>query len=53
MESPDVVLKCSFPEYIQTYFECHESSGFEEGDNIMFGELNTFGPPLFQCDLDA
>lgn len=43
--------KCSFPEDVQTYFECQESSSFEEGDSIIFGDLNAFAPPLFQCDL--
>lgn len=45
------IPKCSFPEDIQTYFECQESSSFEEGDSIIFGDLNAFAPPLFQCDL--
>ncbi|PKI52382.1 hypothetical protein CRG98_027308 [Punica granatum] len=46
-ESSAVVSKCSFPEEIQTYFECQESNSLEEGDDIIFGQLNAFTPPLF------
>lgn len=47
-------VQCSFPEEIQTYFECQDSSSYGEGhDDIIFGELNSFIPPMFQCDLDA
>ncbi|KAL5554684.1 hypothetical protein UlMin_042085 [Ulmus minor] len=45
----------SFPEDIQTYFDCQESSSYTEGDDILFGDLgNTFASPIFQCEeLDA
>ncbi|XP_022730846.1 AP2-like ethylene-responsive transcription factor At1g16060 [Durio zibethinus] len=43
----------SFPEDIQTYFECQDSSSYGDGDDIIFGELNSFMPPMFQGDLDA
>ncbi|XP_022756513.1 AP2-like ethylene-responsive transcription factor At1g16060 [Durio zibethinus] len=47
-------MQCSFPEDIQTYFECQYSSSYvEAGADIIFGELNSFIPPMFQCDLDA
>ncbi|XVF47857.1 hypothetical protein PTKIN_Ptkin03bG0144200 [Pterospermum kingtungense] len=46
-------VQCSFPEEIQTYFECQDSSSYGEGDDIIFGELNSYIPPMFQCDLDA
>ncbi|KAK4781300.1 hypothetical protein SAY87_017406 [Trapa incisa] len=51
--SADVVPNtCSFPEDIQTYFEWQQEwSCLEEGDSSLFGELNTFGAPLFHYDL--
>ncbi|KAK4774215.1 hypothetical protein SAY87_029234 [Trapa incisa] len=51
--SADVVPNtCSFPEDIQTYFEWQQEwSSLEEGDSSLFGELNTFGAPLFHYDL--
>ncbi|KAG0470466.1 hypothetical protein HPP92_017166 [Vanilla planifolia] len=45
--------RCSFPEDIQTYFECHDNGGFVEGDGTLFGELNAFETPIFQCQLDV
>ncbi|XVE71693.1 hypothetical protein DITRI_Ditri10aG0172000 [Diplodiscus trichospermus] len=44
-------VQCSFPEDIQTYFECQDSSSYGDGDDILFGELNSLMPPMFQCDL--
>ncbi|KAK7327763.1 hypothetical protein VNO77_21854 [Canavalia gladiata] len=41
---------CTFPDDIQTYFECEDSSRYGEGDDIMFSELNSFMPPMFHCD---
>ncbi|WOL13881.1 AP2-like ethylene-responsive transcription factor [Canna indica] len=38
--------QCSFPDYIQTYFECTE-----EEDSI-FGDLGNFISPLMECELD-
>ncbi|KAG8501204.1 hypothetical protein CXB51_003329 [Gossypium anomalum] len=47
-------VRCDFPEDIQTYFECQDSSCYGNGDDLIFGELNSFGPSMFQCDqLDA
>ncbi|XWS27242.1 hypothetical protein CRYUN_Cryun26dG0097900 [Craigia yunnanensis] len=44
-------VQCSFPEDIQTYFECQEASSYgDHGDDIIFG---AFMPPMFKCDLDA
>lgn len=46
--------RCSFPDDIQTYFECHDSGSFVvEGDGTIFGELNAFEAPIFQCELDV
>ncbi|CAH9145584.1 unnamed protein product [Cuscuta epithymum] len=42
----------SFPDDIQTYFDCHELSGFAEEHDIIFGDLNTFESSIFQCVLD-
>ncbi|KAJ4839774.1 hypothetical protein Tsubulata_026569 [Turnera subulata] len=41
---------CSFPEDVQTYFECQDSSSYGEENDIIFGDLNSFVPPMFQCD---
>lgn len=43
----------SFPDDIQTYFDCHEPSSYDEGDDIIFGDLNTFTSPIFHSELDA
>ncbi|PON60928.1 AP2/ERF transcription factor [Parasponia andersonii] len=47
----------SFPEDIQTYFDCQDSGSYTEGDDILFGDLgNTFSinAPIFHCEeLDA
>nr|WPD49285.1 AINTEGUMENTA-like protein [Agave tequilana] len=44
--------RCSFPDDIQTFFECQDGSYSDEHDAI-FGDLNTFASPIFQCELDA
>jgi AP2-like factor (ANT lineage) len=53
----DQLPQCTFPDDIQTYFECEEidSSIYGEGDDPhnIFGELNSFVPPIFHCDFDA
>nr|XP_043617745.1 AP2-like ethylene-responsive transcription factor At1g79700 [Erigeron canadensis] len=43
----------SFPADIQTYFDCHESSSYAEGEDNIFADLNSFASPMFQCELDA
>ncbi|CAL5440448.1 unnamed protein product [Camellia sinensis] len=45
--------RSSFPDDIQTYFDCQDASSYGEGDDIIFGELNSFASPMFQCELDA
>lgn len=40
----------SFPDDIQTYFDCHESNSYVEGDDNIFADLNSF--PMFQCELN-
>ncbi|PIA31854.1 hypothetical protein AQUCO_04800034v1 [Aquilegia coerulea] len=45
--------KCSFPEDIQTYFGCQDSSNYTEGDDVIFGDLNSFSSEMFECELDA
>lgn len=42
--------QCTFPDDIQTYFDCQEISSYGNGDDIIFGELNSLMPPMFQCD---
>ncbi|CAH1419969.1 unnamed protein product [Lactuca virosa] len=44
----------SFPDDIQTYFDCsQESNSYAEGEDNMFADLNSFAAPMFQCELDA
>ena len=42
----------SFPEDIQTYFDCQDSGSYTEGDDILFGDLgSTFDSPIsFHCE---
>uniref|UniRef100_A0A2N9IV46 AP2/ERF domain-containing protein n=1 Tax=Fagus sylvatica TaxID=28930 RepID=A0A2N9IV46_FAGSY len=42
----------SFPDDIQTYFDCQDSGSYAEGDDIIFGDLNSFDSPIFHCELD-
>ncbi|KAL5699878.1 hypothetical protein ACHQM5_030712 [Ranunculus cassubicifolius] len=42
--------KCMFPEDIQTYFGCQNST---EGDDVIFGDLNSFSNQMFHSELDA
>lgn len=47
--------QCSFPEDVQTYFvdhQCQDSSGFVDGNDGIFGELNSFMQPMFPCDFN-
>ena len=45
--------RSSFPDDIQTYFDCQDSSGYADGDDIIFGDLNSFASPIFPCELDV
>ncbi|KAF9617905.1 hypothetical protein IFM89_039124 [Coptis chinensis] len=45
--------RCTFPEDIQTYFECQDSGSYAQGDDVMFGDLNSFSSEMFQCELDG
>lgn len=49
---PDLPRR-SFPDDIQTYFDCQDLNSYAEGDDIIFGELNSFASPVFHCELDA
>lgn len=42
----------SFPDDIQTYFDCQESSSFIEEHDIIFGDLDSLALPMFQCELN-
>ncbi|XP_028791219.1 AP2-like ethylene-responsive transcription factor At1g79700 [Neltuma alba] len=42
-----------FPEDIQTFFDCHDSSSYPETDDIIFGDLSSIAAPIFHCELDA
>ncbi|KAI7731407.1 hypothetical protein M8C21_011518 [Ambrosia artemisiifolia] len=41
----------SFPDDIQTYFDCHESSSYAEGEDSIFADLTA--PMLFHSELDG
>ncbi|XP_057480186.1 AP2-like ethylene-responsive transcription factor At1g16060 isoform X2 [Actinidia eriantha] len=45
--------RSSFPDDIQTYFHCQDSSGYADGDDIIFGDLISLASPIFSCELDA
>ncbi|XP_050230721.1 AP2-like ethylene-responsive transcription factor At1g16060 [Mercurialis annua] len=42
-----------FPDDIQTFFDCQDSGSYTEGDDIIFGDLNSFDSPIFHSVLDA
>ncbi|XVF74883.1 hypothetical protein PTKIN_Ptkin13bG0146400 [Pterospermum kingtungense] len=43
----------SFPDDVQTYFDCRDSSIYTEDHDSIFGDLESFGTPLFHCELDT
>ena len=45
--------RSSFPDDIQTFFDCHDSGGFADGDDITFGDLSSFASHMFPCEFDA
>ncbi|XWS16570.1 hypothetical protein CRYUN_Cryun34aG0100000 [Craigia yunnanensis] len=49
---PDLPRR-SFPDDIQTYFGCQDSNSYTEGEDIIFGDLNSFATPMFHCELDC
>lgn len=42
----------TFPDDIQTYFDCQDSGSYVEGDDIIFGDINSFATPIFHCELE-
>ncbi|KAK9098075.1 hypothetical protein Syun_025120 [Stephania yunnanensis] len=42
-----------FPADIQTYFECQDSGSIVEAEDNLFGNLNSFLSPIFQCELEG
>ncbi|KDP38732.1 hypothetical protein JCGZ_04085 [Jatropha curcas] len=42
--------QCRFPDDIQTYFDCQDQNTYGEGDDMIFDDLNSFVPQMFQCD---
>ncbi|XP_038710996.1 AP2-like ethylene-responsive transcription factor At1g16060 [Tripterygium wilfordii] len=44
--------RCSSHEEIQTYFECSDLGGYIDEEEFIFGELNSYVPPMFQCDFE-
>ncbi|CAN1121443.1 AP2-like ethylene-responsive transcription factor At1g16060 [Linum perenne] len=51
-ESDHQLPRRSFPEDIQTYFDCQDSGSYA-GEEILFGDLNSFASPIFHCELDG
>ncbi|PSR96820.1 AP2-like ethylene-responsive transcription factor [Actinidia chinensis var. chinensis] len=45
--------RSSFPDDIQTFFDCQDSGGFTECDDITFGDLSSFASHMFQGEFDA
>ncbi|KAG6787833.1 hypothetical protein POTOM_003878 [Populus tomentosa] len=44
----------SFPDYIQTIFNCQDSGSYTDGDDIdIFRELNPFASPIFHYEFDG
>ncbi|KAL2321480.1 hypothetical protein Fmac_025859 [Flemingia macrophylla] len=43
----------TFPEDIQTIFQSDDSGIYTESDDIIFGDLGSFGAPIFHYELDA
>ncbi|KAL5160417.1 AP2-like ethylene-responsive transcription factor [Glycine soja] len=43
----------TFPEDIQTIFENQDSGIYTENDDIIFGDLGSFGAPIFHYELDV
>lgn len=43
----------TFPEDIQTFFDCQDSGSYTETDDIIFGDLSSIAAPIFHCELDA
>ncbi|OIT02800.1 PREDICTED: AP2-like ethylene-responsive transcription factor At1g16060 [Nicotiana attenuata] len=43
----------SFPDDIQTYFDCQDSSSFVEEHDIIFGDLDSFLLPMFAYELNT
>ncbi|XP_041020969.1 AP2-like ethylene-responsive transcription factor At1g16060 [Juglans microcarpa x Juglans regia] len=41
----------SFPDDIQTYFDCQDSGSYADGDDIIFGGLNSIASPIFDVEL--
>ena len=44
----------SFPDDVQTFFECQELNSYGESDDIIFGDLKfSFSSAMFHCELDV
>ncbi|KAI8529352.1 hypothetical protein RHMOL_Rhmol12G0218600 [Rhododendron molle] len=52
-ESTLLPPRSSFPDDIQTYFDCNDSGSYDEEDGITFGDLNSFASHIFNFEFDA
>ncbi|KAK6774622.1 hypothetical protein RDI58_029861 [Solanum bulbocastanum] len=55
LPDPDPPQSSSFPEDIKTYFDTQEFGNFghEQGEDLVFNEINSLMQPLLQFDYDA
>ncbi|KAG5569383.1 hypothetical protein H5410_059149 [Solanum commersonii] len=55
LPDPDRPQSSSFPEDIKTYFDTQEFGNFghEQGEDLVFNEINSLMQPLLQFDYDA
>ncbi|KAL0415508.1 UNVERIFIED_CONTAM: AP2-like ethylene-responsive transcription factor [Sesamum latifolium] len=49
---PEQTRSC-FPDDIQTSFDIHDSNNLVEEHGIVFGEYDSFGSMMFQCELNT
>ncbi|KAJ7952008.1 AP2-like ethylene-responsive transcription factor [Quillaja saponaria] len=51
--TPPEPARRNFPDDIQTFFDCQDSSSSYTGsDDIVFGDLNSLASSIFHCELD-
>ncbi|KAL3528999.1 hypothetical protein ACH5RR_008321 [Cinchona calisaya] len=51
LEQPELPRR-SFPDDIQTYFDCQDSTNFADEHENIFGDYNSFASTMFPCELN-
>ncbi|KAL3512003.1 hypothetical protein ACH5RR_024720 [Cinchona calisaya] len=51
-EQPELPRR-SFPDDIQTFFDCQDSVSFDDEHDNIFGDYSSFASTMFPCELDA